>query len=65
MELKERLKNLTEQFNNILDQLANITHPDQAMVLISARERLYGAINILEVIIKDKKDATDKRNRTV
>lgn len=61
MELKERLKNLTEQLENILDQLASITHPDQAMVLISTRERLYGAINILEVIIEEQKDA-DKQS---
>ena len=61
--LQDRLKNLTESRNQILQQLANLENPSDAISLIKQREQLTGAISIAEVLIqetKETKEATEK-----
>ena len=55
MKNQTRLDNLKQELQTIQNQLANIQHPNDVVALITARERLIGAISVMEAVIEQEK----------
>lgn len=56
MKLEERLVNLKEEQQEILNQLGWLDNVNDFIILMKARERLVGAINLAELAIKEKEE---------
>ncbi len=67
MKVAERLKNLENQYKEVLESLASLTNPNDSIQLIQMRERLTGAIELAQAIIEEEKeeDATITKSSKV
>ena len=60
MKIAERKSNLEKQYQEVLNQLASMTNPNDGINLVIARERIQGAIELCTVLIEEEEPKEDK-----